>query len=100
MNKAEINERKRKEHYIQKGRTEITLKEHPVERNYEVLTTLLEVEVLQKWLQALTIDFKDFPIFRILNLHGSIWVNNLDDEGSSPSRTEFTWKDVQARAIQ
>ena len=56
--------------------------------------------MLQKWLQALTIDFKDFPIFRILNLHCSIWVNDLDNEGSSPSRTEFTWKDVQARVVQ
>ena len=54
----------------------------------------------QKWLQALTINFKDFPIFRILNLHCAIWVNDLDNERSSPSRMEFTWKDVQARAVQ
>ena len=48
----------------------------------------------------MTIDFKEFPIFRILNLQCAIWVNYLDDERSNPTRTKFTWKDVQARAVQ
>ena len=49
---------------------------------------------------VLTIDFKDFPIVQILNLHCAIRVNYIDDERSNPFRTEFTCKYVQARAVQ
>ena len=96
----EKKKKKEKKSYIQRVRQRLRCKGIPVDRIYQFLTILLAVEFLQKWLQALTIDFKEYPIFKILNLHYAIWVNYLDDERPSPSRTEFTWKDVQSRAIQ
>ena len=71
-----------------------------VQRIYQVLTILLKIEMIEEWLQALTIDFKRLSSIRIFNLHGSVWINYLNNERVSPTREEFPWEYVQPGAVQ
>ena len=50
---------------------------------------LLKIEMLEEWLEALTIDFEGLSSIRIFNLHGSVWINYLNDEWASPRERSF-----------
>ena len=92
-----MHEKKKK--LYTKGKIEIMLKGHPDRLDLPVPQYFPGGQISQGKALSSNIDFKEFPILRILNLHCAIWVNYLDYERSSPSRTEFTWKDVQSRVL-
>ena len=86
--------RKENKNYIQQGRIEVTLKEHPGRADLEVPHYSPDGQSSREMALSIGIDFERFPIFRILNFHCTIWVNYLDDERASPPRTKFSWKHV------
>ena len=45
--------------------------------------------MLKEWFEALAIHLEGFSSVRIFNLHGSVWINYLNDEWASPTRAEL-----------
>ena len=61
---------------------------------------LVRREMLKEWFEALAIHLEGVPIVRILNFHGSVWINHLNDERASPTRVELSRKLMQSGTVQ
>ena len=59
---------------------------------YQIHSVLVRREMLKEWLEALAVHLEGVPIVRIFNFHGSVWINHLNDERASPTRTELSRK--------
>ena len=61
---------------------------------------LVRREMFKERFEALAIHLEGVSIVRIFNLHGSVWVNHLNDEWASPTRAELSKKHMQTGALQ
>ena len=53
---------------------------------------LVRREMFKERFEALAIQLEGVSIVWIFNLHGSVWVNHLNDEWASPTRAELSRK--------
>ena len=60
---------------------------------------LVRREMLKEWFEALAIHLEGVPSVRIFNLHGSLWINHLNDEWVSPTRAELSREEMQSGAV-
>ena len=63
-----------------------------VERVYQIFTVFLRVKMFKERFEALAIHLEGVSIVWILNFHGSVWINLLNDERASPTGAELSRK--------
>ena len=56
--------------------------------------------MFKEWFEAFAIHLEGFSRFRIFNLHGSVWINHLNNEWASPTRAELARKLMQPGAVK